>query len=185
MIPAPRPDWSLADLTTPLCSEAEPPASLETLAAAEWWTRALCCSPYAGTLRIFDGVTLPATVRRLTISINPGTRYARIYGSRYAYGTPAAIATSKASSSDTGLATYSIVSCAASGSEAFAPLVQQGGEVVEVIGGDDTNLADGVQSLLGLPESLSVDTETIEARSFCAFSLLVPPNGQSADLETL
>ena len=180
-----RPSWGKVDATSPLLAEPEPPAALEVLALAEWWTRALCCAPYAGTLRVMDSVTSPATTRRIRCAFAVGSRFGRMYGTRYAYEPGAATDPSKGSTQDNGLATYAVVASPVDGSEAFAPAVQQGGLVEEVLGGDDTDLSDGVASLLGLEESLDSTIQLLEVQRFAAFSVLVPPSGQSADLETL
>lgn len=185
MMPPPRPDWSTTDLASQLVTEPEPAAALESLAMAEWWTRAVACAPYAATLRIVEGVTSPATTRRLTISVAVGCRYGRWQAARYGYGDGVAQSSTQVSADEAGLAVYSVAASPVGGSSALGPYVQQGGDYAALAGGDDTDTSNGNAALVELTESLAVGSMEVEVQNVVAFAMHVPAIGQSADLETV
>jgi hypothetical protein len=181
MIFAARPDWSSIDLDAPIIVEAEPDASLETLTIAEWWTRAIAAAPYAGTLRIFDS-TAQATTRRIGIMVAPACKLGRWYGSRYGYGTGVQ---TQSKVSNGSLTIYSVTQSPIVGTQAFAPLVKQGGIVGEIVGGEDTDTANGNAALIEVTEGLASALVELEVQQLNSFVLCIIPGGQTDDLETL
>lgn len=185
MIIAPRPDWSAADLVTPIVGEAEPPAALESLALAEWWTRAVAAAPYAATLRFADGATSPATTRRATQAVGPGCRWAKWTTTRYGYGNGPTQAATSVSTAEGGIAVYSQAKPHAIGTAALSPIVQQGGEFDGLDGGDEQVATNGAASMVRVPEALAPALVEVEWQYGGALSLYVPAAGQTDDLETL
>jgi hypothetical protein len=184
MIPATRPDWSTADLTTDLTTLPEPPASLELLAMADWWTRAVLTSPYGGTARIVDAVTSGLTTRRASTVIAPACKYGRFTALRYGFDGSGAQADTKVNTSS-GLAYASAATCPVQGSTAFGEIEQQGGVWGEILGGDDTDTTDGNAALLELPEDLVPTVLLFEVQNVLSLVIEVHPAGQSVDLEAL
>lgn len=184
MIPASRADFAALDLTGPVTSDPTPPAALELLTFVEWLTRVVCTSPYPNAAKFFDGVTAGLGTRRLSAVIAPAANKARSFATRYGVGTTAQPAT-RASTATGGLGVYSDVASPVTGTAYYLPAEQQGGELAVVQSGDDTSTTSGAESYLTLPEALSPSVIEIEVQNAAGWSLHIPPEGQTLDLETL
>ena len=126
MIPTPRQDWTALDLTSPLVSEPEPPAALETLAWAQYLSLAVLSTPYPNALKCFDGVSANLTARRITQVVGPGCNQARFATTRYGRG-PKAMPAAKVSTSTGGLGVYSDAPSTVQGVEGYLELDKQEG----------------------------------------------------------
>ena len=184
MIPASRPDFAALDLTNPVTSDPTPPAALELLAYVEWITRIACTAPYPQAALMFDGSTSGLAVRRVSAIVSPGTLRGRYYVTRYGYGT-AAQAETRVSTDEGGLSVYSDAPSPVQGSPYYLPAEQQGGDVAVIISGNDTSTTSGAHSYVQLPETLAPSLVEIEVQQASGWSLHVPAEGQTHDLEGL
>ncbi|MCB9739503.1 MAG: hypothetical protein H6747_09565 [Deltaproteobacteria bacterium] len=184
MIPASRPDWHALDLTSPVTSDPTPPAALELLAYVEWFSRAVCTAPYANSAKFFDGVTAGLGTRRLSAVIPVAVNKARFRSTRYGVGSTSQSAT-RASTATGGLGVYSDISSPVSGTSYYLTAEQQGGDLAVVESGNDTSTTSGAESYLTLPEALAPSVIELEVQNSAGWSLHVPKEGQTLDLETL
>lgn len=184
MIPASRPDFAALDLTSPVTSDPTPPAALELLAYTEWFSRAVATAPYANSAKMFDGLTAGLGTRRLSAIVPVGINKARYHSTRYGVGTSSQSAT-RASTATGGLGVYSDISSPVSGTSYYLAAEQQGGDLAVVESGNDTSTTSGAESYLTLPESLAPQVIEVEVVNSAGWSMHIPSEGQSLDLETL
>ena len=208
---ASRTDWKKLNLDSEITGEPTPPADRELLMLAEFFVRSVATSPYANAGKLFDGATARDTDGNATIDEDnrerrihqifaPATRKARFFVYRFGTG-QAAQADTEVSGSEGGLSLFSVAKSPATGTEFFgrwdrrtpgnaSPSGPSGvdGSGGLTLSGTTEPTATGLESYVKIRElrtpSPEANSRYIVKRAY-GFSLFVPTEGQSPNLEVL